>query len=111
MSKEPPETQVLTDYRGVVVRLTAERLGHVLAHPEMVTLADAIAVVLRSPAQVTQSRSDPEVRLYYRHYESTPVGAKWLCVVVKDRPDDAFVITAYLTDRPKKGTRLWTGKS
>lgn len=106
-----PEAQTLSDCRGVPVRLTAERLAHVLTHPEMVDLTDEIPVVLHSPAQVILSRSDEEVRLYYRHYESTPVGAKWLCVVVKDRPDDAFVITAYLTDRPKKGMSVWTGQS
>jgi hypothetical protein len=35
------------------------------------------------------------------------VGGKHLCVVVKVRQDDAFVVTAYLTDRVKKGTVLW----
>jgi hypothetical protein len=33
--------------------------------------------------------------------------AKWLCVVVKYTESDAFVFTAYLTDKPKLGARLW----
>lgn len=37
------------------------------------------------------------------------VGPKWLCVVVKDLPDESFVITASVTDTPKKG-RLIYGK-
>jgi hypothetical protein len=37
----------------------------------------------------------------------TRVGDKWLCVVVKYAADDAFVLTAYLTDKPKKGEQLW----
>jgi hypothetical protein len=32
---------------------------------------------------------------------------KFVCVVVKVKPGDAFVLTAYLTDKPKKGTVLW----
>jgi hypothetical protein len=37
----------------------------------------------------------------------TRVGDKWLCVVVKISEDDAFVVTAYLTNRPKRGELLW----
>jgi len=47
------------------------------------------------------------VYLYYRFYEQTIVGAKWLCVVIKDNSDDAFIITAYLTDKLKQGLELW----
>ncbi|MFZ4677003.1 MAG: hypothetical protein ACOYM4_15155, partial [Nodosilinea sp.] len=36
---------------------------------------------------------------YYR--EGTIAGDKWLCVVVKYLDNDAFVITAYLTDKLK----------
>jgi molybdopterin synthase catalytic subunit len=38
------------------------------------------------------------------------VGAKYICVVVKLAGDDAFVLTAYLTDRIKKGVPLWPKK-
>jgi len=31
----------------------------------------------------------------------------FLCVVVKTLDEDAFVLTAYLTDRIKKGVVLW----
>jgi hypothetical protein len=51
--------------------------------------------------------SDPGVRLYYRLYSRTPVGSKYLVVVVKLSGDDAFVVTAYLTDQIKKGDVLW----
>jgi hypothetical protein len=39
------------------------------------------------------------------------VGGKYLCVVVKVREVDAFVVTAYLTDRVKKGNLLWPKES
>ncbi len=47
--------------------------------------------------------------LMYEFYKHTNVGGKWLYVVMK-YADDAFVITAYLTDRPKTGEQLWSKK-
>ncbi len=41
------------------------------------------------------------------YYEQTVVTSKWLCVVAKYEEEDAFVITAYLTDKPKEGEILW----
>jgi ferredoxin-NADP reductase len=49
----------------------------------------------------------PLARLYYRFYNRTVVGGKHHCVAVKVRREDAFIVTAYLTDRVKKGTVLW----
>ena len=57
-----------------------------------------------------QSFSDPQAHLYYRFYFRTIVGGKFLCVVVKTLDADAFVLTAYLTDRIKKGVPLWPTK-
>ncbi len=67
-----------------------------------------IAETLAEPDVVIQSRSDPEVRLYHKLYDHPLVGAKYLCAVVKWRDDDAFLITAFFTDRPKRGPVLWT---
>lgn len=99
--------EVVIDYQGLAVRLTDERLAHILEHPEMVGLEAAISETLKHPALVIQSISDDAARLYYRFYSGTRVGDKFVCVVVKVRPGDAFVLTAYLTDKPKKGTVLW----
>ena len=102
-----PRITILSDYQGQFIRLTLERRLHILEHPEMAALDSAIAQTLADPDSVIQSSSDPAVRLYHRYYEATPVGGKYLCVVVKVLPDDAFVITAYLTDSVKKGPALW----
>jgi hypothetical protein len=67
----------------------------------------AIGVTLAYPDRVLESLFDPDIRLYYRSYRETAVGAKHLCVVVKISEQDAFVLTAYLTDRIKRGWRLW----
>lgn len=87
--------------------VTEERLAHILDHPEMEEMAAEIERVLRQPQLVRRSRSDVTVRLFYEFYAQTLVGGKWLCVVVKYAENDAFVITAYLTDNPKAGEELW----
>ena len=45
----------------------------------------------------------PIARLYYRFYRATSVGDKYVCVVVKSPDEGGFVVTAYLTDRIKRG--------
>jgi hypothetical protein len=70
-------------------------------------MAAEIERVLRQPQLVRRSRSDATVRLFYEFYAQTLVGGKWLCVVVKYGQADAFVVTAYLTDKPKDGEDLW----
>jgi len=95
------------DCWSMSIRVTDERLAHVLEHPEMAGQQAALAETLAEPHQVVQSRSDEDVRLYHRLCDDSPVGAKYLCVVVKWRSDDPFLVTAYFTDRVKQGTRLW----
>ena len=98
------------DCFGREVRVTNERLAHILEHPEMRDMETEIERVLRVPQMVRRSRSDDAVRLYYDFYAQTVVGGKWLCIVVKYLETDAFVITAYLTDKPKTGEDLWPAK-
>jgi hypothetical protein len=97
--------------KGAPSGLTDERLKHILEHPEMTSMTQAIAETLLSPQKVVQSLSDPEAHLYYRCYFGTRVGDKYLCVIVKITGEDAFVLTAYLTDTLKKGDVLWPKKS
>jgi hypothetical protein len=101
---------VLQDCFGRQIRLTDERLAHILEHAEMAGMAAEIARVLREPQFVRRSRADEAVRLFYEFYAQTIVGGKWLCVVVKYGESDAFVVTAYLTDKPKAGEELWPTK-
>ena len=73
-------------------------------------MATEIPRVLRQPHRVRRSRSDATVRLFYEFYARTVLGGKWLCVVVKYAEQDAFVITAYLTENPTPGADLWPTK-
>jgi hypothetical protein len=108
---EPEEAsrgvKTITDCFGHAVRLTDERLAHILEHPEMNEMGAEIERLLTAPQIVRRSRSDDAVHLFYAFYSETTVGGKWLCVVVKYLVSDAFVVTAYLTDKPKSGATLW----
>lgn len=99
--------KTIQDCFGHAVRVTDERMAHILEHPEMKGMAAEIERVLGAPQTVRRSRSDDAVRLFYEFYAETIVGGKWLCVVVKYLKNDAFVVTAYLTDKPKTGETLW----
>ena len=99
--------KTLIDFQGRPVRLTDERRQHILEHPEMAGMESDLAETLRDPQLVIRSRTDETATLNYRYYLRTLVGGKWLCVVVKCGDADAFVLTAYLTDKPKRGKVLW----
>ena len=103
--------RLLYDFQGLTIRLTDERLAHILEHPEMTEMEPAIEEVLANPEQVVESLSDSQARLYYKFFEDTPVGDKYLCVVVKVKDAEVFVLTAYLTDRIKRGVQLWPNES
>lgn len=95
------------DYRGIPIRVTDERMSHIMEHPEMRGMEGAIAETLLEPDQVVRSVSDERTVLIYRYYPHTMVGGKFLCVVVKESVDDRFLLTAYLTDRIKQGEIIW----
>jgi hypothetical protein len=93
------------------IRLTDERLKHIEnEHPEMSGQLDKIRETLLNPDKIIRSRTDPDVELFYRNYEVTPVTEKFLCVTVKVIFEDVFIITAYFTDTIKRGEILWKRK-
>ncbi len=77
----------------------------------MAGMREALEETLGAPEVVQESVSDPAARLYYRFYLRTMVSGKYLCAAVKLTVEDAFVVTAYLTDRIKKGRIVWPTKS
>ncbi|MBM3145073.1 MAG: hypothetical protein FJ010_08910 [Chloroflexi bacterium] len=97
----------LRDFNDRTVRLTDERLAHILGHPEMQSQEQRISETLITPDSVVLSQHDSTVHLYHRLFEETPVTRKYLVVAVKYLEKDAFVITAFFTDKKKKGTRTW----
>ena len=98
----------LIDIWGNTIILSAERKAHLLEHPEMSRQEDKFAETLFEPDTVIQSRSDDSVRLFHRFYTRLDIGDKYLCLVVKyTGKTNAFIITAYFTDKVKKGEILW----
>lgn len=86
------------DEHGNEVRLTDERLRHILRrHPEMAFQLHRFAETLASPDAVIPSRSGPGVHLYYRLYPDEWGRNRYLCLVVKRGADDSFVLTGYLS--------------
>ena len=73
----------------------------------MAEAVSRIAEALAEPDKIVQSVTDDTVELFYKHYPSTPVTSKFLCIVVKVVTNDNFVITACYTDTIKRGERLW----
>ena len=98
----------MKDIWGNEIRLTQERLAHLSEHPEMKEQEGKLIETLLDPDVVIQSRSDATARLFHRLYKGTIVGDKHLCVVVKyPQAGNAFIITAYFTDKIKTGGILW----
>jgi len=97
----------IRDYRGQYLWLTDERLGHIVRqHPEAAGLGMlAIEDALRHPDTVIVSPAAPDDRFYYRRHSVPDLGDKFLCVVVKSV--GAFVVTAYVTARQKRGVQVW----
>ncbi len=92
-----------TDERGKEVRLTDERLRHMLRrHPEMAFQIHRFAETLAKPDAVSVSKSSPTVQLYYRLYPDLKARNRYLCLVVKRDGEDSFILTGYL-DRKIKG--------
>ena len=102
--------KLLIDCFGHQVRLTDERLAHILDHPEVKEMEGEIEAAINQPKLVRRSRSDPDVKLFWDFYPETCVGGKWLCIVVKYAQNDAFIITAYLTNQPTAGEDIWPTK-
>lgn len=100
------ETILLVDYLGRRIRLTPERLDHIRKHPEVEGQLERIHQTLAQPDAIVETIIDETVHVYHRFYEKTPVTSKHMHVVVKVT-DDAFVLSAFYSNRRKKGRTIW----
>jgi hypothetical protein len=101
------DTTTFADYEARVIRLTEERRTHILDHPEMADQLDRVAETLAGPDVVVSTSADETVHVYHKRYAQTPVTEKFLLVAVKVLGDDAFMLTAFFSNRQKKGVTLW----
>jgi hypothetical protein len=89
------------------VRLTKERQLHIFIRIEMKGQESRIKQTLIEPDEVRVSLKDRTVLLYYRLYKRTPVTEKYMLVIVKVLNKEGYIITAFYTDRIKKGELIW----
>ena len=89
------------------IRLSEEIIKHILERPEMLNQEGKIKETLSNPELIKGSVSDENVVIYYRHYTTTPVTSKYLAVIVKLEATENFIISAYFTNRIKKGELVW----
>lgn len=91
------------DEHGNEVRLTDERLQHILQrHPEMGRHLHRIAETLADPDAVMTLESSPGLRLYHRLYPDLRGRRRYICLVVRRMTGYSFIVTAY-PDRKIKG--------
>lgn len=91
-----------TDERGNEVRLTDERLRHLMKrHPEMAFQMHRFSETLARPNAVRPSRSSQTVQLYYRLYPDLRGRNRYICLVVKRGTSYASILTAYLARKIK----------
>ena len=102
--------EFLEDIFGRRIQLTNSGWEHIIGeHEFMIHFRAEIRGTLREPDEIRRSLVDSERgRLYYKWYYGTIKGDKWVCVVVKILPSEAFVTTAYITGRiQQRGELLW----
>ncbi len=90
---------------GFRVQVTRQRweLISTAKHPVMAGREGAVREALETPEEVRQSRTDPQVLLFY----NVEMPRRWTCAVTRQVPDGAFLVTAYPTDAIKEGVRIW----
>ena len=98
--------RLFKDKFGRNIRLTDERLGHILEHPELSNPIDKITETLMSPFVVMKNEDDHYVWLYYRPYKSN--GEKsFLLVMIKISNGEGFLITAFYVRNLQNGEVVW----
>ena len=78
-----------------------------LSHPEMKNQQVRIKETLLDPDEVRASIQSNDILLFYKLYPKTPVTTKYILVVAKVSNEEGFIVTAFYTDKIKKGDIIW----
>jgi hypothetical protein len=97
----------VNDKFGRKITLTKEKQIHIISRTEMKGQESRVKQTLTEPDEVRESLKDKTVFLYYRLYKKTPVTQKYMLVAVKVLNKEGHIITAFYTDRIKKGELIW----
>ena len=93
-----------------VIRLDEDRWRHVLGHPEMENQRSKVKETLVDPDEIRESVRSSSIWLFYKLYTGTPVSKKYLLVAVQVLNGEGFIVTAFFTDKVKKGDLIWKKK-
>ncbi|HEX7926576.1 MAG TPA: DUF4258 domain-containing protein [bacterium] len=90
---------------GLTVRIAAAQWERIVAikHPVLTGREAEVIAAIESPDEIRRSRHASDVVLCYKLERP----GRWICAVVKRLQSDGFLITAYITDAIKEGTRIW----
>jgi hypothetical protein len=90
-----------------VIRLDDYRWKHVLTHPEMENQLSKVEETLVDPDEVRESVRNSSVWLFYKLYTKTPTSRKYLLVAAQVLDGEGFIVTAFFTDKVKRGDLIW----
>jgi hypothetical protein len=95
------------DYNGKRIRLTSIQIYHIsFFHPEVLVKEEMLISTLAKPDIVTEG-GGPKIRVLYRSHENTPVGDKYLAIVLKELNEEGFIVTSYFTDSIRRKRVIW----
>jgi hypothetical protein len=91
---------------GFTVHSTARYWEYItsIKHPGMSGQINLVIQTLGEPDEIRRSLSDENVFLFYRFFSSFGL----ICSVAKAEGTSGFLITAYRTEKIKRGIRIWT---
>jgi len=92
---------------GKAVKLDEDRWKHVLEHPEMKDQLHRMKEALVDPDEIRESVHAPSIWMFYKLYPHSPVSEKYMLVIVEVSDGEGFIVTAFFTDKVKKGGLLW----
>jgi hypothetical protein len=93
----------VTSKLGKHIRTTKRHWDYIVGkHDSVAGLEEQVKETLRNPLYVRLSKEDERIHLYYASYNRY-----FLCVVCRHLNGEGFIITAYLTDKIKKGETLY----
>lgn len=71
-------------------------------HPELKDRLEEVLKTITEVDKVRRAQEHPEIYLYYRK-----INKHWICAVVRHLNNDGFLITSYITEKPKrKGEKI-----
>jgi hypothetical protein len=98
---------VAISVNGVAIRLTAERWAHIVeARDELAGRMDEVLAAIESPDWVTRGYHGALVAWKGRGRK------RYIAVIYREMSRrNGFVITAFLTSKPRKKDRIWPSRS